>query len=677
VKTIRFIRDIPYNFRKNRRIATLLLLIFLFVVGLILIAYKFDGINKNTDEQDEINGLIIKSEETLFTDIERSLLYARQSLQVSQRINDEKLLARSFNTLGNSLYFANSIDSSLFYNRCALAIFQRNNEKEYIAKVYNSIGNCFRSKMQNDSALFYYNAAYNLSVEMGDIETEGNSQLNKGALYSNNFFDYEKAEELTLNALQLLRETGNDQLITQAIYNMAVIRRNVGDYEKAEALFFEALGYYSQKGYIYKEMNVYLNLGSIFYSTGDYKKSRHYFLKLLELSKKHNYKNGLASAYHNLASIQKKENHYEEAIALYNKAVPVNQESGNLIWLSNNYSMLGLCYKELADYQRAVQYTKKGLAIDIELADSSALTESYCNLADIFLAQAQPDSAVLYLTLCRQIAEKTDDPSDYMDMYEKYAVYYQLTNQYDSAFLCLSKYNSYKDEVNITEQQTIVEDLEIKHGVQLKDAEIVLLSKHIQRKNEINLFLIAIVLLLTSSIVFSYKFYFVKNKRKAEKLEFEKQLLEQNKLLSEALLVKAENEIHNQARLIIEKNRLISQIREELTSIKQSMPGNDIQIEKVAELLTARIITEDNWSDFKQKFALLHPGFIPKMNITFGKLSDAELRLACLIKLKISNKDIASMLGISHESVIKSKYRFRKKIELDEHEQLDDLISGM
>ena len=83
--------------------------------------------------------------------------------------------------------------------------------------------------------------------------------------------------------------------------------------------------------------------------------------------------------------------------------------------------------------------------------------------------------------------------------------------------------------------------------------------------------------------------------------------------------------------------------------------NKDIEIEKMSELLSAKLVTDESWTEFKKKFDAVYPDFITKITMNFGKLTPTETRLACLIKLQISNKDIASMLGISTDSVLKSR----------------------
>jgi len=45
-----------------------------------------------------------------------------------------------------------------------------------------------------------------------------------------------------------------------------------------------------------------------------------------------------------------------------------------------------------------------------------------------------------------------------------------------------------------------------------------------------------------------------------------------------------------------------------------------------------------------------------------------------LLKLNLSNKEIASLLQISHESVITKKYRIKKKMEINNDAEFEKLL---
>ena len=90
--------------------------------------------------------------------------------------------------------------------------------------------------------------------------------------------------------------------------------------------------------------------------------------------------------------------------------------------------------------------------------------------------------------------------------------------------------------------------------------------------------------------------------------------------------------------------------------------SNQGKIEKFEKLLNSVLLTENDWSDFRKIFDKLHYGFLPRLKLRHPDLTEGEKRLAVLIKLRLSNKEMARMLGISPNSIVKSRYRLKKKL---------------
>ena len=102
--------------------------------------------------------------------------------------------------------------------------------------------------------------------------------------------------------------------------------------------------------------------------------------------------------------------------------------------------------------------------------------------------------------------------------------------------------------------------------------------------------------------------------------------------------------------------------------------GEDPRHAAVAEVLAATILTEDDWKKFRQLFEKVYPGFFIHLKESIPDLSATDTRLLALTKLKLPSKDMASMLGVSYDAVKKAKQRLRKKINLPDEEDLEDLV---
>lgn len=127
-----------------------------------------------------------------------------------------------------------------------------------------------------------------------------------------------------------------------------------------------------------------------------------------------------------------------------------------------------------------------------------------------------------------------------------------------------------------------------------------------------------------------------------------------------------------------EKNALIDTITAELESLSQRQKRSREQ-QPIAEarqtLLDASLLTNDDWDEFRRRFERVYPFFFSQLRAQFADITPAEERLLALAKLRINTRQMSRMLGISPESIRKTKYRLRKKWGVDGHSPLLELFN--
>ena len=145
-------------------------------------------------------------------------------------------------------------------------------------------------------------------------------------------------------------------------------------------------------------------------------------------------------------------------------------------------------------------------------------------------------------------------------------------------------------------------------------------------------------------------------------------------LQNEALVESKKQQLDLYTQNIIEKTEIIHRVNAELELLRNKTIVENEQIEKFSGVLQSHILTEDDWEQFKKKFQDVYPNFFAGLRYRFPDITAAELRLSALIKLNLSLKEAAGTLGISVESVKKSRYRLRKKFDLREEESIDEFV---
>jgi cell division protein FtsL len=216
-------------------------------------------------------------------------------------------------------------------------------------------------------------------------------------------------------------------------------------------------------------------------------------------------------------------------------------------------------------------------------------------------------------------------------------------------------YKSQYDWQLLTTSEKKIQGMEYQQSLDLVESQ-----KRAEQLQKILLVFVLVGLGIIAALIIS---------RQTIKYKKEKQLAKEKENVLRLQQQKAEQELET-AKLqldefinkIAEKNSLIEKISQELTD--NSPTGTTVSpeiMQHLENLQQSVILTEDDWLAFKKLFEKVWPGFFINLQNQYGELTPAEQRLIALNKLAISSKEMANMLGISVDSLRKSRYRLRKK----------------
>ena len=86
------------------------------------------------------------------------------------------------------------------------------------------------------------------------------------------------------------------------------------------------------------------------------------------------------------------------------------------------------------------------------------------------------------------------------------------------------------------------------------------------------------------------------------------------------------------------------------------------------------IASHDDWKTFETNFERAHEEFILKLKTGYPKLTPSDLRLCAYLRMNLSSKEIAPLLGISVRGLENHRYRLRKKMGLDVDANLNEVM---
>lgn len=135
-------------------------------------------------------------------------------------------------------------------------------------------------------------------------------------------------------------------------------------------------------------------------------------------------------------------------------------------------------------------------------------------------------------------------------------------------------------------------------------------------------------------------------------------------------------ELFVQTSFIIHKNELILKLKEIVDEIcaKNTQKTLLSFYQKINNLLTNNLNTEDDWKMFLIKFEQKHHNFFRTLKENYPQLTNNDLRLCACLKLNMETKDIASLMNLSVRAVENNRYRLRKKLDLKPTQNLNDFF---
>jgi DNA-binding CsgD family transcriptional regulator len=174
-----------------------------------------------------------------------------------------------------------------------------------------------------------------------------------------------------------------------------------------------------------------------------------------------------------------------------------------------------------------------------------------------------------------------------------------------------------------------------------------------------------------------------KQKRARQKEKFELQQLAADKqlyLLKEDNLnleIKKKNSALASSTLNnIKKKELLADLINDLTSIDKELVNNSLHypVKKVIKKINHHLLDKEDWLSFQLHFTNSHAKFFENLREKHSDLSPNEIKLSAYLKLNLSSKEIAALMNVANTSVEQSRYRLRKKFNLDKDVNLVNYI---
>ena len=162
---------------------------------------------------------------------------------------------------------------------------------------------------------------------------------------------------------------------------------------------------------------------------------------------------------------------------------------------------------------------------------------------------------------------------------------------------------------------------------------------------------------------------------KAEIVEQEKEILRlQNEKLANEIEGKT-NELMSKALQMGHKNEVMQKLKDGFKDLRQEQTDTNLKkLRNLENLVSSEMQDENNWEQFRLYFDQVNHSYTENLLKQFPNLTTNDVRTCILIKLNLSIKEMAALLNISTQGVEKSKYRLKKRLNLNVEDDLTEFL---
>ena len=458
-------------------------------------------------------------------------------------------------------------------------------------------------------------------------------------------------------ALNAAYETDDDSLVSTISWQYGFMMYWAGQIESATMYSLYAAEL-DEKAGIRSGAGNFTILGDLLYKTRDYEKAIYYSKKAIEvLPDTIQMKSKLMSLRNTIALCWQRMEKFDSAFYYFNMAMRMAHELKDSAWISIISGNEGQIYFAQKKYPLAKQLLEYDYRQSKKFGELASGANSLQWVARIDLIEGKKDSALYRVKEALRLLDRGSSPNYWENVYYATADVYKAIGNYDSAYKYAQLYNQQHESIERTVANSRLEIASIK----LDNLKHVVAFKNFQREKQAeelkrNFLLVAIMMLCIIAVL-------VLN-RQRQKLLHKKQMAE-----AESAAAKEQLQLFTQN--LIEKTNLIEQLQQQVNHRTFTVEQQDM----ISGISNLTILTEADWEKFKTIFEKIYPGFFIHLKEKVHDITLAEQRMAALTRLHLSIHQIASILGISPNSVYKTKQRLRQRLHLDPEKSIEEILT--
>ncbi len=611
--------------------------------------------------------------------------------------------AATLNRLGNLLSASNP-KKGIQYVTEAYRLSKNRDYKTEIESVSNLV-NLYMRARQYDSSDLFVEKGLNLSRNNHDTLRMMEFLTNIGwtYYYQGKFSKSLEAFSEAMNQMVLYNQShpGNNHInkfnFAKLLNNKAVVYTKMGYYDSAIVLFKQSLEY-REKNHAGPKLiaPTLLNIGSVSFKNKNNKLAVEYFKSALEQYELLKDTTKIASCHSNLGMAFLADGDTAQALTNYKKSLylrnKIDDRKGKIIVLNN----LGMLYLHSGNLPKAYQYLSKALELNKNNRYKSSLAATLLGLGSYYLKTNHYNKALDYGLQSLKVMKQSGYRGSYEEVYQMLSEAYEGIGNNKEALRYYKLHKAIHDSIFNAESRKQYNRLQAQLETAQKEKKIEVLKKEKEKQLLLNRILINkqrsyfAVIIAIVVIVFIIGFIIWLKRKKDKQIQLQKELVfRKEKELADAELEKSRikeeelqqsvlyktKQLSTHALHMMQRNSMLQDIQQAIKDLSKkadidAQPG----FKRINLMIAQSLRSNKDWDVFKLYFAEVNKNFYKHLKEINPNLTTNDQRLCALVKLNMTSKEMASVLNVAPNSIKSSRYRLKKKLGLQQEDDLEGFI---
>ncbi|RNC89987.1 MAG: hypothetical protein ED555_11145 [Allomuricauda sp.] len=571
----------------------------------------------------------------------------------------------------------NDVDKALLISDSIIALGKELNNIPILATGYQRKGIAYYYYDDMAKSTSYYKKTLELSEQKGETATSAAMELNISQNY-NKLGMLDSALFFSERAKVHFSAVDDRSGLGSVYHSIGVIRGNQGYYQLAlenaisAAKIFESL----KDSLRWSDANA--SIAHNYVKMKDSSSAEPYYRSAIELYKRKNDKHYQSLNMTNLAALLfKRPEKQLEADSLLKESITIAKKIKGPFYESLAYLIQGEFYHHQGRFADAEENFLKSQVISDSTGNKDQGFQARLGLAEIYLERGQTTKAG---ELLKELLQNTESEIGFGLKSKAYLLQSTLMSKLGQPAVALTSYQNHKrmnDSIFNIENANRFRELQIIYETEKKEADLALQEEEIKTLNqEVEISNLrkglyaggmASALALFGLSVFGYRQRIKKNRIAREKQE---EIYKQE-------IAHKKKELASQTLHLVQKNTFLEELKENLENLKSSPDKFKMEFRRIVMLLKKEKASDKDWETFKTYFSEVHNDFDQKLKTLYTDISEKEIRLAAFLRMNLTTKEIAATMNVLPDSILKSKYRLKKKLGLDKETDLTGFLNTL